>query len=56
MFGPLIRYLENTNPQEFKLTEDIRSTFANSKYGAVLLELCEVPVRLTLFVASSIRI
>lgn len=31
MFGPLMRYLENTNPQEFKLTEDIRNTFTNSE-------------------------
>ena len=31
IFGPLMKYIDNTNPQEFKLTDDIRNTFANSE-------------------------
>lgn len=31
LFSPLMNYIDKTNPQEFKLTDDIRNTFTNSK-------------------------
>jgi len=29
MFAPLLRYVERTNPTEFRLPDDIRTNFAN---------------------------
>jgi hypothetical protein len=29
MFAPLLRYVEKTNPTEFRLPDDIRTNFAN---------------------------